>query len=211
MTTETIKTMPNWILEGGLVLWLLALASIFTVFNIAYVGLRFRQARLNTLSTQSEQLVTILAEHNSQDQNSPLLINRFLQCVKHPWDSCQGVSQFRDEMVLSAQYLLNDLRVGFRSLEVMAATAPLLGLLGTVLGMIDAFRQLAAAGNQVDPAMLSSGIWQALLTTAGGLIVALPALIAWHYFDRRLEYARVDMNRVLLSLERNFSTAKMTQ
>ena len=84
-----------------------------------------------------------------------------------------------------------------RLLEVIAGAAPLLGLLGTVLGMIEAFKQLEMAGSQIDPSVLSGGIWQALLTTAAGLIVALPALIAWHHFDRGLENARIAMNALL--------------
>lgn len=61
-----------------------------------------------------------------------------------------------------------------RILEVIAALSPLLGLFGTVLGMIDAFQAMESAGRQVDPAVLSGGIWQALLTTAAGLAVAMP-------------------------------------
>ncbi len=61
-----------------------------------------------------------------------------------------------------------------RILEVIATLSPLLGLLGTVLGMIEAFQAMENAGRQVDPAVLSGGIWQALLTTAAGLAVAIP-------------------------------------
>ena len=74
-----------------------------------------------------------------------------------------------------------------RALELIANLSPLLGLLGTVLGMIQAFQKLESAGNQVDPALLSGGIWQALLTTAVGLIVAIPALIAHQWLDRRID------------------------
>ena len=76
-----------------------------------------------------------------------------------------------------------------RPLEVIAAAAPLLGLLGTVLGMIDAFAALEGAGSNVDPAILSGGIWKALLTTAVGLAVALPAVVAFNWFERKIERA----------------------
>ena len=68
------------------------------------------------------------------------------------------------------------LRSGFRFMELAATAAPLLGLLGTVLGMIEAFRQLEAAGTKVNPSLLAGGIWEALLTTAAGMVVALIAL-----------------------------------
>ena len=62
-----------------------------------------------------------------------------------------------------------------RLLSMIATISPLLGLLGTVLGMIAAFRAMELAGARVDPGVLSGGIWIALLTTAAGLIVAIPA------------------------------------
>lgn len=82
---------------------------------------------------------------------------------------------------------LEHLRGGIRTLEVIATTSPLLGLLGTVLGMIEAFQALEAAGNKVDPAILSGGIWAALLTTAVGLIVAVPAVFGMNFLERKLE------------------------
>lgn len=82
---------------------------------------------------------------------------------------------------------LEQLRSWFRPLEVIATLAPLLGLFGTVLGMIQAFRQLEAAGNQVNPAILSGGIWEALLTTAAGLAVAIPTVAALNWLERRTE------------------------
>jgi len=66
---------------------------------------------------------------------------------------------------------------GFRLLDSVAQLAPLLGLFGTVLGMIEAFQSLQAAGAQVDPSILAGGIWVALLTTAVGLVVAMPTAL----------------------------------
>lgn len=74
-----------------------------------------------------------------------------------------------------------------RSLELIVITAPLLGLLGTVLGMIEAFRSLETAGGRVDPYILSGGIWVALLTTAAGLLVAIPAAACLSFFEGAIE------------------------
>lgn len=93
----------------------------------------------------------------------------------------------REEAWRVAGDALESLRDWMRPLEVIAAIAPLLGLFGTVLGMISAFAQLEAAGSRVDPAILSGGIWEALLTTALGLAVAIPTLAAVNWFDRRIE------------------------
>ena len=85
-----------------------------------------------------------------------------------------------EEAMRQARNEIEGLRGGMRALELIAAVAPLLGLLGTVFGMIEAFRALEQAGSQVDPSLLSGGIWEALLTTAAGLSVAIPALAAFH-------------------------------
>lgn len=79
---------------------------------------------------------------------------------------------------------------GFRILDSIAQIAPLLGLFGTVLGMIDAFQALQDAGNSVDPSVLAGGIWVALLTTAAGLAVAMPTSIALTYFESRVARER---------------------
>lgn len=74
-----------------------------------------------------------------------------------------------------------------RTLETIAMISPLLGLLGTVLGMIQAFRDLEMAEGAANAALLAGGIWQALLTTAAGLIVALPAAAAAALLSSRAE------------------------
>lgn len=75
---------------------------------------------------------------------------------------------------------------GLRVLDSIAQVAPLLGLFGTVLGMIEAFQGLQAAGSAVDPSALAGGIWVALLTTAVGLAVAMPASLLMTWFDGRI-------------------------
>lgn len=93
----------------------------------------------------------------------------------------------REELTRLATAQLEQLRGWLRALEIIAALSPLLGLLGTVLGMIRAFRALEHAGAQVDPAILSGGIWQALLTTAAGLGIAIPVVLVHSWLERRVE------------------------
>ena len=73
---------------------------------------------------------------------------------------------------------------------MIANLSPLLGLLGTVLGMIKAFSKLESAGTKVDPTILAGGIWDALLTTAFGLSVAIPALAAFYLLEGKVENSR---------------------
>lgn len=101
----------------------------------------------------------------------------------------RGAGQGRVEADASAH--LARLESGFRILDSIAQIAPLLGLFGTVLGMIDAFQALQDAGNSVDPSLLAGGIWVALLTTAAGLAVAMPTSLALTFFESRVSRERV--------------------
>lgn len=93
----------------------------------------------------------------------------------------------REETTRIAKRELANVRSYLKVLEVIATLSPLLGLLGTVLGMITAFQKLQGAGSAIDPAILSGGIWEALLTTAAGLIVAIPTVIALNWLEQRIE------------------------
>ena len=76
-----------------------------------------------------------------------------------------------------------------RLLELIAMVSPLLGLLGTVLGMIQSFQELELAQGAANASVLAGGIWQALLTTAAGLLVAIPAAMAAGLFAARIDSA----------------------
>jgi biopolymer transport protein ExbB len=76
-----------------------------------------------------------------------------------------------------------------RLLDLIAMVSPLLGLLGTVLGMIQSFQSLAAAEGAANASILAGGIWQALLTTAAGLVVAIPAAVAAGLLSDRADRA----------------------
>ena len=93
----------------------------------------------------------------------------------------------REEVTRVAQRQLEGLEAGLPYLSLIATISPLLGLLGTVLGMIYAFQQLEGAGDRVDPAILSGGIWEALLTTAAGLSVAIPAAAVFTWLQRTVD------------------------
>jgi biopolymer transport protein ExbB len=78
-------------------------------------------------------------------------------------------------------------------LELIGRVAPLVGLLGTVLGMVNAFRTVAASQGAVDPALLADGIWEALITTVAGMCVAIPALVFHHFFEDRVKKTAFQM------------------
>lgn len=84
------------------------------------------------------------------------------------------------------------------ALSVVAHTTPLIGLLGTVTGMIKAFQAVSLHGTG-DASVLASGISQALLTTAGGLFVAIPSIILYNYFNKKLMIRLMIWKRVVQS------------
>ena len=103
-----------------------------------------------------------------------------------------------------ALHQLSELTRHLRFLETVAQAAPMLGLLGTVIGMISAFGELSAQGGAIDPSALAGGIWVALITTAAGLTVAIPAYFLSMWFEARVDQERAVMEasiaRVLFSV-----------
>ena len=92
-----------------------------------------------------------------------------------------------------------DLRRGLGGLATVASAAPFVGLFGTVVGIINAFRSMAGSG-QGGLASVSAGISEALVTTAFGLFVAIPAVMVFNYFTNRVDDFVVDMNDVAAEL-----------
>jgi biopolymer transport protein ExbB len=92
---------------------------------------------------------------------------------------------------------LAGLERGFRLLDTVAQLAPLLGLFGTVLGMIEAFQSMQSGGSSVDPSLLAGGIWVALLTTAVGLAVAMPTSMILAWLESRTARERVFADKAL--------------
>lgn len=103
----------------------------------------------------------------------------------------------REETERVALAGLEELRAYLRGLELIATLAPLLGLLGTVLGMIEAFQELQGGGSRANPALLAGGIWEALLTTAVGLAVAIPVVALLNWLERRVDRVARDLDSLV--------------
>ena len=115
-----------------------------------------------------------------------LILSRGLQ------NSEQGISIMRTRMEDQGRQILVELERYLNTLGTIAAAAPLLGLLGTVLGMIEIFSVL---GGDLNPEGLAGGIAQALLTTAFGLFIAIPCLMFHRYFRRRIDELSIKLER----------------
>lgn len=95
-----------------------------------------------------------------------------------------------------ARYQINLLERGLVVLEICVGIGPLLGLLGTVAGLMKIFEGLGAQTSEMQTIIVARGIAEALNNTVAGLAVAIPALIAWSYFSRKIESSAVVMESV---------------
>ena len=182
-------------LGGPVVLALL----VFSVIGTAIILLKIWQfLALRLGSSRFSETALQLWRGNEQEKAIGIVKNRNHPVAKvlhtafvHRQTKLKvSIENAREETLRVARVQLEKLRGYLRILEVIATLSPLLGLLGTVLGMIKVFRELELAGSKVDPSILSGGIWEALLTTALGLSIAIPAVLMVNYFDRVIDRVR---------------------
>ena len=117
-------------------------------------------------------------------------------------DGSETHVKVEERVTAEAETRLHKLESGFRALDAIAQLSPLMGLFGTVLGMIEAFRQLQAAGDAVEPSLLAGGIWVALLTTAVGLAVAMPTSLLLTWLESRVADERMAAQALIVSVFR---------
>ena len=197
---------------GGAVMLCLAFLSIFSVGMIVDKHRRFRSA-----SRQSElfkpvfkkflrggevqELIDALRQH----QNSH--VAQVVSAGIHEYD---GVRQSGGNPVASVELVTSTLRDsmsetliqlkrGLGFLATIGSTAPFIGLFGTVVGIINAFQSIAATGSG-GMSVVSGGIAEALVSTALGIFVALPAVVAFNHFTGKIETFHVEMNRASTQL-----------
>ncbi len=187
---------------GGPVVLILLAMSLLAATVIVFKLLQFHSARLGRTGVARRAL----AMHRGGDTAGAL---RIAESSPNPVAQVMVVAlrgrrrgdlteaAVREEVLRVGSDLLESLRGHFRTLELIGSLAPLLGLFGTVLGMISAFQQLQAAGNQVNPAVLSGGIWEALLTTAVGLAVAMPVVAVLTWLERRVDRLAHEMDNLV--------------
>ncbi len=177
---------------GGTVMWILAGLSVFALAIILNKLWDFWRAGIWRRSAVNRALAEWQAGRDAaalpplEHARDPVA-DVLRVALAGRMDAAVDDGVVREEVARRGAAWLESLRGGLRPLELIGTLAPLLGLLGTVIGMIDAFRELESAGSQVDPSVLSGGIWVALLTTAAGLSVAIPAVAAHTFLERQLE------------------------
>jgi biopolymer transport protein ExbB len=171
---------------GGPALWVIAGLSVVTLGLILWK--LWRLTRMGAWRRDATEAAVTQWQSGQQDGALASLRNRTglrARVVTAAMQAARTLSpdDARDEITRVARGALMDAGSGLRALDLIATIAPLVGLLGTVLGMIDAFQALQDSGARADPSALAGGIWEALLTTAAGMAVAIPASMALSWFD----------------------------
>lgn len=170
--------------------------SLFKIAQFATLGLgRVKKAEAALADWHSGQKDRALAAVS--DRRGGVLA-RVLRAVFQSLQTRPSEADLAEEMGRqTALAELARLSKWMRALESVVQAAPMLGLLGTVVGMIDAFGTLAQSTGGVDPALLAGGIWTALTTTAVGLSIALVFYFIALWLEGRIEAERQEMERLL--------------
>ena len=184
--------------KGGPVMLILLALSVVALTIILVKIYQFSRSRL--LRTEFIDQAVLLLHNDGPDTTllalaeTPHPVARVMETTLRTSTNTSLSIEDRDtEISRVGSAEIRNLENYLRGLEVIANLSPLLGLLGTVLGMIKAFVRLESAGTKVDPAILAGGIWEALLTTAFGLSVAIPALAAFYILEGQVENVRAQM------------------
>jgi biopolymer transport protein ExbB len=180
-------------LKGGFIMWPLLAISILSVVLILERSIFFWTRRYR-VGRSLDDLKN--GNGDSASTNNPLLSvgHTFLDNVGNGEEYCYNVTH------REAERQINRHERQLRLLALIGAISPLIGLLGTVWGMVKAFAKIAELGDRVVPADFANGIWTGLLTTVAGLVVAIPAVAASRIFEAKVDQLAHDLNEVLSHL-----------
>ncbi|EPX75449.1 MotA/TolQ/ExbB proton channel family protein [Salipiger mucosus] len=173
---------------GGPVVLLMIAVSIATLAVVLYKLWQFAAAGVGRHAALRD---AVAAWDRGDRAEARRALDRSRSYLRPVIDMAMGGRADAARLEAEAETRFAGLERGFRFLDSVAQLSPLLGLFGTVLGMISAFQALQEAGSQVDPSILAGGIWVALLTTAAGLAVAMPTSLVLSWFEARMEAERV--------------------
>jgi len=182
------------LIDGGPFAWILLVCSVVAVAFILERALALRRQRilpseLETMLDKAARPEDLTGLRMAAEASPSPLGRLLLTALDHlPWSKDENVAALE----VKARQEVVRMERGLVVLEVMTGIAPLLGLVGTIYGIIPLFGDFGnAVGN--DNTLLAKGIAAALNKTLMGLMVAIPSLVAWSYFNKRVETLAVDL------------------
>jgi biopolymer transport protein ExbB len=196
------RSVIDFMTRGGLFMWPLLICSVvaLTVIILRFIALRRKVVLPLVIESEIERLVPggnpdRLARIVREDDSSLARIARVaLQNLRAPRsENIEAVeTRARHEMVI--------LERGLIVLEIITGIAPLLGLIGAVSGLVHVFSHLGLTSGSADTKAIALGIAEALNATVFGLSIAVPTLIAFSYFSKKVEVMSVEMETLVVEL-----------
>jgi biopolymer transport protein ExbB len=199
---DTVQSVWRFFVTGGIFMWPLLACSIIAVTTIIQRGLALRRKNVLPLVVESEieRLVPggsaeRLARIVQQDDSSlSRIVRAALQHLRAP-------RQETVEMVeTKARHEVIGLEKGLTVLEIITGVAPLLGLIGAVSGLVRVFSALGIGDSASNTEAIALGIAEALNATVFGLSIAVPALIGFSYYSKKVEVMSVEMETLVVDL-----------
>ena len=194
------KTLWELIKNGGLMMWPLALLALYGFFKAGV------QVYVIILSNNQKRDEALLGRLNPHDMPFDDLKGEVASDINQRAQSAfpkmceaalarlyEGKKAMEDALSREGAMQLGRLKRGLKPLQSVVTVAPLLGLMGTVYGMIASFQSLGATGDKVE--ILSKGIYEALVTTAAGLTIAIPFLFIYQWLNHRVDEIGENLNR----------------
>jgi biopolymer transport protein ExbB len=188
--------MSEFITAGGIFMWpLLACSVLIIAFSIERAW--FLQKRLICPDGLSNQLRNLIQTKNIDNKQAEEISNLsslgflLINCLKYKKLPRENLESKIEEKAAEVQYSLER---NLTMLGTIATISPLIGLLGTVVGMITAFTGLTETSG-ANPDLLAAGISQALITTAFGLLIAVPGLVLHKYFEHKIKYLLINLQK----------------
>jgi biopolymer transport protein ExbB len=199
------QTFAELFQKGGFAMWPLLLCSVIGAAVLAERALYFFRLRLNYESFARNLLSNLrgrktreaLALCRKHPNPVPRIAELYLQNLDY-----DGLRS--DILKREGSFALEKVETRLRVLAAITHIAPLLGLLGTVTGLVAAFHKIEVLGGQVQPGDLASGIWEALLTTVFGLVIAIPCMAAYHGFESTVDKITRRMQFIVSELDEFF-------
>ena len=188
--------MSEFITAGGIFMWpLLACSVLIIAFSIERAW--FLKKRLICPDGLSNQLRNLIQTKNIDNKQAEEISNLsslgflLINCLKYKKLPRENLESKIEEKAAEVQYSLER---NLTMLGTIATISPLIGLLGTVVGMITAFTGLTETSG-ANPDLLAAGISQALITTAFGLLIAVPGLVLHKYFEHKIKYLLINLQK----------------
>ena len=188
--------MNEFIVTGGPFMWPLLACSVL-IIAISIERSWFLQKRLVTPKGLSQQIVNLVKKDLLTDKQKEEISNLsslgflLISCIKYKDLQRDNLESKIEEKAIEVKYVLER---NLNMLGTIATISPLLGLLGTVVGMITAFTGLTETSG-ANPDLLAAGISQALITTAFGLLIAVPGLVLHKFFEQKVTFLLITLQK----------------